>query len=81
MDEIKAIREELTDISVDYYCVIDMIKFALYVLVSEQKIEQETYNLLVSKFDIANRKFNRISQIANQELTRIQNFREQKDAK
>lgn len=78
MDEIKAVREELTDTSVDYYCVIDMIKFALYVLVSEQKIEQETYDLLVSKFDIANRKFNRISQIANQELTRIENFK-QKD--
>lgn len=74
MDEIKAIREELTNTSTDYYCIIDMIKFALYVLVSEQKISQETYDLLVSKFDIVNRKFSRVSQIANQELTRIENF-------
>lgn len=74
MDEIKAIREELTDTSTDYYCIIDMIKFALYVLVSEQKISQDTYDLLVSKFDIVNRKFNRVSQIANRELTRIENF-------
>jgi hypothetical protein len=74
MEEIQAIRNELENTSTDYYCIIDMIKFALYVLVSEQKINQETYDLLISKFDIANRKFTRINQIANQELTRIENF-------
>lgn len=74
MEEIQAIRNELENTSTDYHCIIDMIKFVLYVLVSEQKIKQDTYDLLVSKFDIIDRKFNRVTQIANTELTRIENF-------
>ena len=71
MDEIKAIRDELDDTNTDYYCITDMIKFALFMLVSEHIIKQDTYDLLVSKFDIIGRKFRRVEQIANTSLAKI----------
>lgn len=71
MDEIKTIREEIENTSIDYSCVIDMIKFALYTLVSEHLIKQDTYDLLGSKFDIIDRKFRIVEQIANTSLTKI----------
>ena len=71
MDEIKATREEIENTSIDYSYIIDMIKFALYTLVSEHLIKQDTYDLLVSKIDIINKKFRRMEQIANTSLTKI----------
>ena len=68
MTEIELIKEELNNFNKEYYSMSETIQFALYILVSEEKITQDTYDLLVSKFDILNRKYQHTYSIAHTQL-------------